>query len=59
MVTMERRARQPAANLKASYRIAYADCFAVALSEKLDAPLVTGDPDFKQLAHEIMVEWIT
>ena len=47
-----------AAKLKAAYRIAYADCFAAALSAKLGAPLVTGDPDFKRLAHEIAVEWI-
>lgn len=48
-----------AAKLKADYRIAYADCFAGALSAEIDAPLVTGDPDFKKLANEIAVEWIT
>jgi ribonuclease VapC len=47
-----------AAKMKAAYRMAYADCFAAALSAKLGASLVTGDPDFKKLARQIAVEWI-
>ena len=47
-----------AAKLKGKYRIAYADCFAVALSAKLNASLVTGDPEFKKLREEIPIQWI-
>ena len=36
-----------AAKLKGAYRIAYAACFAAALSLKLKATLVTGDPEFR------------
>jgi ribonuclease VapC len=47
-----------AARLKGKYRIAYADCFAVALSVKLSASLVTGDPDFKKPKERISIQWI-
>ena len=47
-----------AAKLKGKYRIAYADCFAVALSIRLNAFLVTGDPEFKKLQERISIQWI-
>jgi len=47
-----------AAKLKGEFRIAYADCFAVALSVQLNADLVTGDPDFKKLPERISIQWI-
>ena len=47
-----------AAKLKGKYRIAYADCFAVALSLKLNASLVTGDLEFKKLKERISIQWI-
>jgi predicted nucleic acid-binding protein len=47
-----------AAKLKGEFRIAYADCFAVALSVKLGAAVVTGDPDFKKLRERISIQWI-
>jgi predicted nucleic acid-binding protein len=47
-----------AAKLKGKYRIAYADCFAVALSVKLNASLVTGDPEFRKLKERISIQWI-
>lgn len=47
-----------AARLKGRYRIAYADCFAAALSVSLKAPVVTGDPEFKKLSNEIPILWI-
>ena len=41
------------------YRLdAYADCFAAALSSKLKATVVTGDPEFKKLSHEVTICWI-
>jgi predicted nucleic acid-binding protein len=48
-----------AAKLKGKYRIAYADCFAIALSVKLNASLVTGDSEFKKLQERISIRWIT
>ena len=47
-----------AAKLKGAYRIAYADCFAAALSLKLKATLVTGDPEFRQLEEKVSIQWI-
>ena len=48
-----------AAKLKGKYRIAYADCFAVALSGKLNASLITGDREFKKLKERVSIHWIT
>ena len=47
-----------AAKLKGKHKIAYADCFAAALSLKLKAPIVTGDPEFKKLADQVSIKWI-
>ena len=58
LVDADRELTSTAAKLKAAYRIAYADYFAAALSAELGAPLITGDPNLKRVAHEIAVEWI-
>ena len=47
-----------AAKLKGKHKIAYADCFAAALSLRLKAPVVTGDPEFKKLGRKISVQWM-
>jgi ribonuclease VapC len=47
-----------AAHLKGRHRIAYADCLAAALAQRLGATIVTGDPDFRQLEGTIAVEWL-
>lgn len=47
-----------AAHLKARHRMAYADCLAAALGQRLEAPLVTGDPDFRQVEHLLLIEWL-
>jgi ribonuclease VapC len=47
-----------AAELKAEYPIAYADCFALACAREHSASLVTGDPEFKQVAHLVNIAWI-
>lgn len=47
-----------AAKLKGEFHIAYANCFAAALSVKLKANLITGDPDFKILQERIPIRWI-
>ena len=50
-----------AASIKATYPLAYADCFAAALAQQLDAALVTGHREFEQLerAGLLDVEWLT
>ena len=47
-----------AAELKAEYPISYVDCFALACAQKHSAILVTGDPEFKKVAHLVSIQWI-
>ena len=49
-----------AAHLKADHPIAYADCFAAALSQLKNATLVTGDPEFNKIKPEcnVRIEWL-
>ena len=47
-----------AASFKARFRLAYADCFAAALSKVHQCPVVTGDPEFKQLEQKVQVFWV-
>jgi ribonuclease VapC len=58
LVDADRPLAYEAAKLKAIYKIAYADCFAAALSLRLQAPLITGDPEFRKLDDRIDVQWI-
>ncbi len=58
LVDADQALTREAAKLKGSYRIAYADCFAAALSMKLKAILVTGDPEFRQLEKKVSIQWI-
>jgi predicted nucleic acid-binding protein len=58
MVEVNKDLAYEAARLKGKYRIAYADCFAVALSVKLNASLLTGDSEFKKLKERISIQWI-
>ena len=48
-----------ATKLKGQYRIAYADCFVVALSMQMKASIVTGDPEFKRLTEKVNILWIS
>lgn len=47
-----------AAHIKATYRLAYADAFAVAAAQKFKARILTGDPEFESLAELVQVEWL-
>jgi len=58
MVEVNKDLAYEAAKLKGKYRIAYADCFAVALSMELKAFLVTGDSEFKKLKERVSIQWI-
>jgi predicted nucleic acid-binding protein len=46
-----------AARIKAKKRMAYANCFAVALARLRKAELYTGDPEFKAVEKDIKVFW--
>jgi ribonuclease VapC len=47
-----------AARIKATKRMAYADCFAVALARLRKADLYTGDPEFKLVEKDVKVVWL-
>lgn len=60
IVEVDRRLALTAAHIKASYPIAYADCFAAALAQEKEAALVTGDPEFKEVGRDnsIPIIWL-
>jgi predicted nucleic acid-binding protein len=47
-----------AARIKATKRMACADCFAVALAHLKKAELYTGDNKFKAVEKEIKIIWL-
>ena len=49
-----------AAELKARFPIAYADCFVAALAMRYRSPVITGDDDFRRLEKLgiLSVDWI-
>lgn len=46
-----------AAEIKASYPLSYADCFALSCAVNESAILVTGDPEFRQVSHMAEILW--
>jgi len=47
-----------AAQIKTQYPISYADAFAVSLAQELNATIVTGDPEFKQVDSLVTLFWL-
>ena len=47
-----------AAHIKTRYPISYADAFAVSLAQELNATIVTGDPEFKQVESLVTLFWL-
>jgi predicted nucleic acid-binding protein len=47
-----------AADFKARFKLILADAFAAALAREKKADLVTGDPEFRPLHHEIKIHWL-
>jgi ribonuclease VapC len=47
-----------AATLKSTHRISYADAFAAALAVRENAPVITGDPEIRDMADVLTVDWI-
>ncbi len=58
IVDADQKLTYEAAKLNGSYKIAYADCFAAALSYRLNAVVVTGDPEFKKLGDKYSIQWL-
>jgi predicted nucleic acid-binding protein len=46
-----------ASSLKGRFAIAYADAFAAALAQTYNCPLVTGDPELRQV-DQLELDWI-
>ena len=58
LVEANKELTREAARIKATRRMAYADCFAVALARLKKAELYTGDPEFKAVEKDIKVVWL-
>lgn len=61
IVNVDRPLTLAAAHIKMDCLIAYADCFAAALSQLKNAILVTGDPELNKIKpdHNVRIEWLT
>jgi hypothetical protein len=49
---------QAAAHISAVYPLSHADTFAVALARELQAPVLTGDPEYRAVRDLVQVEWL-
>lgn len=58
LVDVDEDLTREAARLKATKRMAYADCFAAALAKLKRAELVTGDKEFKQMEGKLKIIWL-
>jgi uncharacterized protein len=47
-----------AATLKARFPVSYADAFALATAIRMDAVIITGDPEFRRVEHLVTVNWL-
>jgi len=47
-----------AAQIKATKKMSYADCFTAALAIKTEAAILTGDPEFKEIERKIKILWV-
>ncbi|MBC7342040.1 MAG: type II toxin-antitoxin system VapC family toxin [Clostridia bacterium] len=58
VVSADRTLALQAAEFKAGYPIAFADCFALALARTVGATVVTGDPEFKKVEASVSISWL-
>jgi ribonuclease VapC len=54
-VAIDEELAKAAAIVKFHYKLGYADCYAAALAMRMDATLVTSDPDFAKLGRKLKV----
>ena len=58
LIEADRRTALAAAHVKAHYPLSYADAFAVALAQQMQAMILTGDPEFGKIEPLVTVEWL-
>jgi ribonuclease VapC len=58
LVDANKELTREAARIKATKRMAYADCFTAALARLKKAELYTGDAEFKAVEKDIKVVWL-
>jgi ribonuclease VapC len=58
LVETDKELTRETARIKTTKRMAYADCFAVALARLKKAELYTGDLEFKAVEKDIKVVWL-
>ena len=58
LIEADKNLTREAARIKAIKRMAYADCFAVALTRLKKAELYTGDSEFKAVEKHVKVVWL-
>ena len=46
------------ARIKSTHALSYADCFAVQTAREENAPIVTGDPEFKKVEELVKIDWL-
>lgn len=54
-IVVDEAAVEAAAAVRLHYRLGYADCFAAALAMRVNATLVTTDPDFSKLGKRLKI----
>ncbi len=47
-----------AARIKARHTVSYADAFSIALAQEMNAVIVTGDPEFRQVEPLVNILWL-
>jgi ribonuclease VapC len=58
VIEVDRKLALAAAHWKARYSVAYADAFALALAEQMEATILTGDPEFHEVGDTASIEWL-
>ncbi len=58
IVEVDRSLALNAARLKATTGMGYVDCFVAGCAQRLDAAVVTGDPDFRRVEDLVAIEWL-
>ncbi|MGD0547443.1 MAG: type II toxin-antitoxin system VapC family toxin [Terracidiphilus sp.] len=54
-VAIDEELAEAAAIVKYQYKLGYADCYATALAMRMDATLVTSDPEFAKLGKKLKI----
>jgi ribonuclease VapC len=50
---------QAAADIKSEHALSYADAFCTATAQRVDATVLTGDPEFESVARLVKIRWLT